>query len=131
MSGESLGVPCFRCKDENNSVYEEPPEGDKCISCDGRAVVIPGPFDKSDHLMIRKYVHAQWWVRLREMKKLGMKLGKKRDRDNRIRKQARDLFADFKRMGKKEQRTLRLSMSGAIEDFKNLPQSDSGGSCAS
>ena len=112
--------PCFRCRGENNSEYSEG-AGDDCISCEGKGVIVPGPYDDGDHAMIRKYVHAQWWVRLREMKSLGMKLGKKKDRDKRMKKQAKDLFTDFKRMGKKEQRTLRLSMTGAIEEFKGLP----------
>lgn len=117
----SAAQPCFRCKGENNSEYNEATESGKCISCSGLGVVVAGPVGKGDEALIRRYVYAQWWVRLREMKKLGMRRGKKKDRDKRIKKQARGLFADFQRMGHEEQLMNRTSMAGAIEEFKELP----------
>lgn len=114
----STPQPCFRCADENNSVYDEV-EG-ACISCNGTGSVTPGPCDGEDLKMIKRYTYTQWWVRLRELKAEGMKLGKKKERDKRIKRQSLELFEDFKRMGRSEQRTLRMAMSGAIAEFETL-----------
>lgn len=114
-------IPCFRCKDENHSEYQLEDDDEECVSCQGEGTIIPGAADAVDEKMIKRYVHCEWWVRLRQFKAKGLKLGKKKARDAAIKRQARQLWADFQRMSRREQGMNRTAMQMKISQFEQQP----------
>lgn len=120
-------IPCFRCSGEAHSGYTLEEEGE-CVTCHGRGKVTPGKPYPSDEKLVSQYVRTQIWAQLRQLRaapRLSPKdrallliLGKRKAREAWIKKQAKELYADFVRMGEAEQRRNRLGLAEVLRQAK-------------